>query len=320
MYTKALGKNEKLKSNYNYMELQLKSCCIVWLVNRVESICKSTGEPRLIMTKESVRNVTEHIKLPVLIFHEDLTPDIMEDFIEIYKDITFHKLDSFRDNALPYNKSNCKCSKGYMTMCRFFSGILQQHEALQCYEHYIRMDDDSFLIEPFIDIDTFLYPWHSGNSDYVFRTLFKDNAEKINKPNGLFNFTNQFCLQYKLPIHKLIPDLIKIQFLYNDMYTGLAPYNNFHYSSLKLWKHPVIKHYIKIIIDNNFIHKHGWMDANIHAMIIFILAPLIGMKVQNITNFGYRHNRTFSILDRCGSVYRGEESFYPCREENTRCF
>ena len=109
------GKKEKIKSNYNYMELQLKSCCIVWLVNRVESICKSTGEPRLIMTKESVRNVTEHIKLPVLIFHEDLTPDIMEDFIEIYKDITFHKLDSFRDNALPYNKSNCKCSKGYPT-------------------------------------------------------------------------------------------------------------------------------------------------------------------------------------------------------------
>ena len=297
------------------MELELKNTCLVWLVNRVDNICKSTGEPRLIMTKESVRNVTTHIKLPVIIFHEDLTDDIMLDFIKIYKDIRFHKLDSFKDNALPYNKSSCKCSKGYMTMCRFFSGILQDHGALQGYENYIRMDDDSFLIEPFLNTDTFLKK--CKGSDYVFRTLFKDNAEKISKPTGLFNFTNQFCLRYKLPIHKLIPHLIKVDFIYNDMYTGLAPYNNFHYSSIKLWKHPVIQHYIKTIIHNNFIHKHGWMDANIHAMIIFILAPLIGMKVQNITDFGYRHNRTFSILNDCRKHYRTGESFYPCRNKNT---
>ena len=291
--------------------MELNDTCLVWLVNRVESICKSTGEKRLVMTKESVRNVTTHIKLPVIIFHEDLTDDIMLDFKDIYKNISFHKLDSFRDNALPYNKSN-KCSKGYMTMCRFFSGILQDHDALQSYENYIRMDDDSFLIEPFLDTDTFLKK--CKGSDYVFRTIFKDNAEKINKPNGLFNFTNQFCQRYKLPIDKLIPHLIEVDFLGDlDMYTGLAPYNNFHFSSIRLWKHPVIQFYIKLIIDNNFIHKHGWMDANIHAMIIFILAPLVGMKVQNITDFGYRHNRNFSLLNNCGLEYRGKETFYPCR-------
>ena len=45
----------------------------------------------------------------------------------------------------------------------------------------------------------------------------------------------------------------------------------------------------------------GWMDANIHAMIIFILCPLIGLPINYKTNFGYRHNRHFSIIDKVAS-------------------
>jgi hypothetical protein len=41
-------------------------------------------------------------------------------------------------------------SKGYMMMCRFFSGIVQKHPELQKYSHYIRLDDDSYLTDPYI--------------------------------------------------------------------------------------------------------------------------------------------------------------------------
>ena len=89
----------------------MSKCCIIWLVNRVGKICKSTGEDRMIMTKASVKNVTKYINLPVIIFHEDLTEEIKKDFLEIYSDITFVILDSFINNTLPYDNTICKCSK-----------------------------------------------------------------------------------------------------------------------------------------------------------------------------------------------------------------
>ena len=114
----------------------MSKCCLIWLVNRMGKICRPTGEDRMIMTKESVKNVTKYIKLPVIIFHEDLTEKSKKDFLEIYSDIQFGKLESFKDNDLPYDSNVCKCGKGYMMMCRFFSGIMQNHKLLQKYESY----------------------------------------------------------------------------------------------------------------------------------------------------------------------------------------
>jgi hypothetical protein len=38
------------------------------------------------------------------------------------------------------------------------------------------------------------------------------------------------------------------------------------------------------------------LDANIHAMIIWCLAPLIGLSVLHDGTFGYRHNKHISHL------------------------
>jgi len=55
----------------------------------------------------------------------------------------------------------------------------------------------------------------------------------------------------------------------------------------------------------------GWMDANIHAMIIFMIFPLINIKYNIITDFGYRHNRHFSIINSHNFVYKSTEDFFP---------
>ena len=52
--------------------------CLIWLVNKIDKICKPTGEKRVIMTMESVKNVTKYIKLPVILFHEDMTEKMKE--------------------------------------------------------------------------------------------------------------------------------------------------------------------------------------------------------------------------------------------------
>ena len=61
-------------------------------------------------------------------------------------------------------------AKGYMMMCRFFSGIMQNHKILEKYDSYIRFDDDSFLIEPYINIEKFLT--NANDCSYIFRSIF----------------------------------------------------------------------------------------------------------------------------------------------------
>jgi len=282
--------------------------CLIWLINKIDNICKATGEKRLIMAKNSVKNVTSYLKLPVIIFHEDFTEEVKSDFLNIYENITFCKID-FQNNDLPYDKSRSKCGKGYMMMCRFFSGVMQSMDILKDYDSYIRMDDDSFLIEPFINQERFL--GEANKSYYTYRTIFYDNIEDINNPIGLYNFTYNFCKSNNLDIDNLLPKLKEIKFLNNGKYTGLCPYNNFHFSKLDLWKNSIIKDYTERIINMNGSLLYNWMDANIHAMIIFVLCPLLYIPTKVITDFGYRHNKHFSILNSSKFVFIEKTEFYP---------
>lgn len=286
----------------------MEKTCIIWLINKIDKICKATGENRLIMAQNSVKNITSYMKLPVIIFHEDFTEEVKRDFLNIYENITFCSVD-FQNNNLPYDKNVSKCSKGYMMMCRFFSGEMQSMDILKDYDSYIRMDDDSFLIEPFINQEKFLS--EANKCYYTYRTIFYDNVEDINNPIGLYNFTYNFCKSYKLDIDGLLPKLKELGFLNNGKYTGLCPYNNFHFSKLDLWKNSIIKNYTDRIKNMNGTLLYNWMDANIHTMIIYILCPLLYIPTQEIKDFGYRHNKHFSILNSNRHTFKQNEDFYP---------
>ena len=286
----------------------MEKTCIIWLINKIDKICKATGENRLIMAQNSVKNVTSYMKLPVIIFHEDFTDEVKDEFLDIYNNITFCKID-FQNNNLPYDRNISKCGKGYMMMCRFFSGVMQSMDILKDYDSYIRMDDDSFLIEPIIDEERFLTK--AKKYYYVYRTIFFDNPEDMNAETGLFKFTYDFCKNYNLKIDELMPILYNVGFLKDQNYTGLCPYNNFHYSKLNLWKNSIIKNYIERIINMNGTLLYNWMDANIHGMIIFVLCPLLHIPICEITDFGYRHNKHFAILNSNEHTFLNEEDFYP---------
>ena len=66
---------------------------------------------------------------------------------------------------------------------------------------------------------------------------------------------------------------------------------------LDLWKNSIIKNYTERIINMNGTLLYNWMDANVHAMIIFVLCPLLYIPIKEITDFGYIHNKHFSILN-----------------------
>ena len=77
------------------------------------------------------------------------------------------------------------------------------------------MDDDSFLIEPFINQERFLS--EANKSFYTYRTLFIDNVEDINNPIGLYNFT------YNITKNLIYNIVCSIIYSINIDVTQLAP-------------------------------------------------------------------------------------------------
>jgi hypothetical protein len=196
--------------------------------------------------------------------------------------------------------------KGYVLMCRFFSGQLQRHPALQGYSHYMRLDDDSFFQAPWITpehVDSLLV------HDYVYRSLFYD----LKDHQGLFDWTLAFLKDagYGKDIPILLRWLTSKGVLRDGQYTGLAPYNNFHLASLRMWSHPLVSAYVDRLEADHGCLKYGWLDANIHAMLIWCLAPLLGFGVYEDSSFGYRHNKHVSHLGSPAIQWDESLPFYP---------
>ena len=238
----------------------------------------------------------------ILVFHEDYEE---EDFAAVPGVTEFHRVDFSGQEA--YRTPGLRRPYGYLMMCRFFSGQMQAHPALQRYTHYMRLDDDSYFLAPYLTqerVETFHL-----QRDYVVRSFFGDLQDQA----SLWQFTLDFLRVngYGAHIETLKEYLRRDWFLRGDSYTGLAPYNNFHVSSLRFWQNDLIQRYLKALEESHGILKYGWMDANIHAMLIFVLARLAGFTVDRDTTFGYRHNRHVSRLGDVGVDYSDATPFGP---------
>jgi alpha 1,2-mannosyltransferase len=264
----------------------------------------NTGHNRYTVLKASLIGTRRALpNMDVVVFHEDYTD---EDIRNLPSGIVFEKIDftGFEDIY------NCELpsSRGYLMMCRFFSGIVQTHPKLLGYTHYIRMDDDSYFLEPFITEDLIE---QYGSSDYVYRSVFNENKPQ----QSLYEFTMRFIdrrmnILQKIQIKKALVSTGVINNI--GQYTGMAPYNNFHMSSLRLWSHPLVRSYIEAIERSGGIFRYGWLDANIHAMIVFIFPYIIPeLSVRSCTSFGYRHNCHVSNIGDVGIFCDETLPFYP---------
>ena len=262
------------------------SFCIVYLASPRSFRVDPSNEPRIDLLEKSVE--IAHRIFPttdILVFHEDYT---YEEFnrlpgVKQFIQVSFAGLEHLRAPGLrrPY---------GYLMMCRFFSGVVQSNPILQRYTHYMRLDDDSYFTEPYLTEDKVK---SLLTHDYVFRSVFQDTQDQ----QSLFDFTLRFLSQhgYGQHIPKLRTELQKRYMMNpNGTYTGLAPYNNFHIASVRLWNHPLIQKYIQAIEESAGILKYGWMDANIHGMIIFVVCLFLDLDIHHESSFGYRHNRHVS--------------------------
>lgn len=129
--------------------------CIVYLVD-TDDIHNFRRSLDLLSKCESLR------KYPIIAFHESsLSQGIIADLRKKYGikwvEIEFQlpALDPSILDQIPeeFDVPGCaKFSMGYRHMCRFFSGPLFNMFALSYYDYVLRLDTDSFLLEPIGDV------------------------------------------------------------------------------------------------------------------------------------------------------------------------
>ena len=152
----------------------------------------------------------------------------------------------------------------------------------------MRLDDDSLFLEPFLTEERMelLIKY-----DYVYRMMY--NEAPCLPEHTLWDFTLDF-LQHERVKERDINDMKRMldehELWFKGTWANNVPYNNFHVSSLALWKNPLVRRYLDAIEQVGGILKYGWYDASVHAMIAFVLRWYTRTTVAHDSLWGYRHN------------------------------
>ena len=153
---------------------------------------------------------------------------------------------------------------GYTSMCRLWSGRLQQMDFLNHYEYYLRMDDDSLLVEsapydPFIRMK-------ERNLTYAYRRNSFDRWGS----DKLWEIARPHVEKY---LHDAnYSDRYRIPFLTrSNNYFGDQPYNNFHVSKVSFWKSSSWLALWNDLNDQHAFFKYRVGDANVHAIAMMMM-------------------------------------------------
>ncbi len=208
---------------------------------------------------------------PVVVFHEDYEEEDKQRLRAIAgENISFEKIDFTGLEASHINRrpDNRVGTYGYCIMCRFFAGQLQKHPAVQAYSHYMRLDDDSYLLNPV----SLANVEKMKTADYTYRSVYHEDYKPA------WNFALEFMKKEGLTAPQ-------------RAYDGASPYNNFHVSSLALWCQPLVQRFVESIDKENMFTRNGWTDTAVHSAILYLLGPTLGLKVCSNCDFMYRHNQ-----------------------------
>jgi hypothetical protein len=292
----------KLETQTHFIKLITMTFCIVYLASPREF--HYVGRLRIDMLRLSMTRTKQLFPdTDIFVFHEDYTESDKESLppVKEYIQVDFSGEDEH------YNPETNR-RKGYLMMCRFFCGPLQSYPQLQNYTHYIRLDDDSLFLEPFVTPKRIE---ELSSYDYIYRTLY--NEQPCIPTQTIWDFTLEFLRKQKVQEWdiELMKKTLDQRYLMKDgTWANNVPYNNFHFSSLALWRHPLVKKYIDAIEAEKGVLKYGWFDASIHAMVALVLPWFTRAKVGCDSTWGYRHNGYISQM--YGTAFeRVADDFFP---------
>jgi hypothetical protein len=227
---------------------------------------------------------------PVVIFHKDFLPEDQEALRIIHPETSFEQI-SFEGHESEHVNMRPDGRTGWYEFCmmnRFFTGVMQQHPAIQNYSHYMRLDDDTYFTHPLSQevLDEAL------ECDFVYTAQSEEDWKDL--------------YEYSVPF-------FEARHISTLPYRNSVIYMNFHIASLALWRHPLVAEFADYLQDAHGCLGRGWTDSGVHRIIADWIAPLVGMRVRRDPRFCYRHNLACIHEDHPHSEYckDGKNDQYP---------
>lgn len=158
-------------------------------------------------------------------------------------------------------------SFGYRNMCKFYFITLPQIMSDMKYDYYMRLDDDSFLLDSNIDIFKFM---STNEYDYGYVKI----DEETHNP------TNKSLIQY---LKDTFTNIESNKFMINDklfMY-----YTSIFVTKTAYWLRHDVMNFMNEIDKTNNIYNIRWGDAPLH----FITLNLFESKTILLPNINYYH-------------------------------
>ncbi|VVB92993.1 Glycolipid 2-alpha-mannosyltransferase [uncultured archaeon] len=228
-------------------------------------------------------NFNDKFKYPVIIFHEDINENLMKKIREAtrskvqFEKVIFEIPDFLNKEEIPelvYVDGDC-FSMGYRHMCRFFSGIIFHHPALEDYDYYWRLDTDSFLLDN-INYDVFQF-MQERDLEYGYIDIFKDEPAS----KGLWDTTKKY-----IEDNNIKPEFLH-KFTSNGVWDRSYYYTNFEIAKLDFWRSDEFMNYFEYLDRSGGIYKYRWGDHVIHLLAISIFVP--ENKVHRFSDIAYQH-------------------------------
>ena len=242
------------------------------------------------------RNLTSRHDYPVLVFNEDFSPALQRELQGITRSrLSFPRVEF----ALPEFVDRSKVPEfvfgrfgvGYRHMCRFFSGTLFLHPAMQEFDWYMRMDTDSF-VRGRVENDPFVRMEAEG-ADYGYITMQRERAEVV---VGLWDTVSGYAAANNLQTSTL-QAMTTAEGDWNLLYY----YNNFEICRLSFARSDAYQSFFNYLDRTEGIYRHRWGDAPIRTMAVALLLP--PEKVLCFEDIAYSHsgfytNERHRLVDR----------------------
>lgn len=229
-------------------------------------------------------NFNDKFNYPVIIFHEDINESLMKSIRKAtHSNLQFEKVifeipEFLNKEEIPefIYVDGFEFSIGYRHMCRFFSGIIFQHAALNQYDYFWRLDTDSFLLDK-IDYDVFQF-MEKNNYIYGYIHIIKDEPDAV---KSLWDITEKYIKD-----NKIEPTFLQ-RFISDGIWDRSYYYTNFEISKLDFWRSDEFMSYFNYLDKAGGIYKYRWGDAPIHLLAISMFVP--ENQVHKFSDIAYQH-------------------------------
>ena len=203
-------------------------------------------------------------------------------------------------------------SLGYQSMCRLWSGRLQQSfKFMDRHQYYMRMDDDSLLLED-LKFDPF-QRMIQNNLTYAYRRSAIDHwgidkLWQLSTPFLDFNKDLPYVVRgYDGDDGNIVSANSQGQ---GYSYEGGQPYNNFHVSKVDFWRSDDWTQLWRVYNENHMFFKYRVGDANVHAIAMMVMQS---EQIEEWSDLPYAHNSndygpswgTKSWVEECQQAYKG---------------